>query len=115
VQIEEGSAENRQLKQTLLTKEDSVVQLETEIKQALQRVNEFEEENNRNKSIAAGLENQLANAQKHIALLENKLADRQELLNRLHQELGSMLDSNQKINSKAEFPYSLPHLVEEAH
>jgi len=83
--------------------------------QALQRLNEFEEENKRNKSIATGLENQLQNAQKHIALLENKLTDRQALLNRLHQELGAVIDSNQKSNSKAEFPYSLPHLVEEAH
>jgi len=47
--------------------------------------------------------------------LENKLADRQTLLNRLHQELGAVIDSNQKVNSKADFPYSLPHLVEEAH
>ncbi len=114
-QIEEGTAENRQLKQDLLSKEDSVVNLEAEITKAFKRINDFEEENYRNKSMAFDLEIQLANAQKHIALLENKLADRQALLNRLHQELGALLDSNQKTNSKAEFPYSLPHLVEEAH
>jgi len=65
--------------------------------------------------MAFDLEIQLTNAQKHIALLENKLTDRQSLLNRLHQELGALLDSNHKANNKAEFPYSLPHLVEEAH
>ena len=65
--------------------------------------------------MAFDLEIQLVNAQKHISLLENKLADRQALLNRLHQELGSVIESNQKTNSKADFPYSLPHLVQEAH
>jgi len=114
-QIEEGTAENRQLKQDLLSKEDSVVNLEAEITKAFKRINDFEEENNRNKSMAFDLEIQLTNAQKHIALLENKLTDRQSLLNRLHQELGALLDSNHKANNKAEFPYSLPHLVEEAH
>ncbi len=114
-QIEEGTAENRQLKQDLLSKEDSVKNLEAEITKAFKRINDFEEENNRNKSMTFDLEIQLTNAQKHIALLENKLADRQALLNRLHQELGAVIDSNQKANSKVEFPYSLPHLVEEAH
>jgi uncharacterized coiled-coil protein SlyX len=103
------------LKQDLLSKEDSVVNLEAEITKAFKRINDFEEENNRNKSIALDLEIQLANAQKQIALLENKLADRQSLLNRHHQELGALLDSNYKANNKAEFPYSLPHLVEEIH
>lgn len=109
-QIEEGIAENRDLKQQILDRDDRLHRAESEIKSLRSRVLEYEEELNRHHEITNALEEQLMELNSHKQNLENRWKERQELLHRLHNELALLVNSKKDGSDQ---PVSALQMVEQ--
>jgi chromosome segregation ATPase len=113
-QIEEGSAENRSLKEAILQKDDHIATLETETKQLRERISDFNNELNRGRETNAALNAQLQQQSTQIQQLEAQLSERQQLLNKLHADISAFTSEAQKTSDNDRLSQSLPQLTEEA-
>lgn len=114
-QIQEGITENRELKQSVLDATDKISILENDAIQFRERMGEFEAEIKRNGSLTSTLNEQIADAHRHIQMLESKLQERQQLLARLHADLSQYAELKEEQTERKDFrSYTFPQLVEQA-
>lgn len=114
LQLEDGSAENRLLKQELLEKNDRMVLLAKEHESFKLEMSNLETELSSNKEKERQLLNQLENARKNNTILEEQIQEKQKILALIHGQLTEVVNRSRYPGSGTGISAALPLVAEGA-